>query len=181
MTRFGPALVAIAAAVAASAIVGASACGHAPAEPATMSNRAPGVATGTVPSGDYACRIDEGGYRYPPFHCIISARGGRTFLEKVEGSVRFRGTITARGDGFAFDGELYCPWGDCTEKVHSNFAADGPGAYHGTVDSLQSGPATVTLSYVPGGYAAGLGGDGYGGGGYGYGGAASPGVIDSDP
>ena len=56
------------------------------------------------------------------------------------------------------------------------FAADGPGAFHGTVTSLQSGPATVTLRYVPGGY----GGDAYGGSTYGgtaYGGKLKEGLT----
>jgi hypothetical protein len=153
--------------------VALAACGHAPVEPQVLSNRAPGADRGGPPGGDYACRIDEGGYRYPPFRCVIASRGGRVTLEKVEGSVRFRGTVTPVADGFAFDGELYCPWGDCTERVHSVFAADGSGAYHATIESLQSGPARVTLRYTPRFHA--IGGDGYGGAAYGgdsYGGAA---------
>jgi hypothetical protein len=163
-----------------ASIVLAAACGHAREQPARLSNHAPGAEPGGLVAGDYACRIDEGGYRYPPFHCVVAARGDQVVLEKVEGSVRFRGTVTRHGDGFAFDGELYCPWGDCTEKVHSVFAADGGGAYHGTVTSLQSGPATVTLRYAPGGY----GGDGYGGLGYGggaYGGLGYGSTQFDDP
>lgn len=155
-------------------VVAAAACGHAREQPASLSNRAPAGAGPTA--GDYACRITEGGYDYPPFHCVVEPRAGRLHLEKVEGSVRFRGWITPQGDGFAFDGELYCPWGDCTERVQTVFAADRAGGYRGTMTSVQSGPTTVTLVYVAGGFGgAGYGGLGYGG--EGYGGAAYGGTL----
>jgi hypothetical protein len=145
----------------------AAACGHA-AGRAALSNRPPVAPSADVATGDYACRLEEGGYQYPPFRCVVEARRGRTWFEKVEGSVRLRGWITRAPGGFAFDGELYCPWGDCTEHVHTLFAADRAGGYRGTVDSLQSGPITVTLSaVVPGTGGQGYGGGGYGGGGYG--------------
>ena len=45
---------------------------------------------------------------------------------------------------------MYCPWGDCTEHVHSQFVATGErDTFRGTMESTQSGPSTVTLSYVP--------------------------------
>ena len=147
-----------------------AACGHAGERAQPLSNHASAGAAGALAVGDYACRIEEGGYQYPPFHCVVARRPEGLWLEKVEGSVRFRGTVTAQGDGFAFDGEQYCPWGDCTERVHTVFAPVGGASYRGTMTSAQSGPSTVTLTFVPGGY----GGDGYGGAGYGgdgYGGA----------
>jgi hypothetical protein len=107
---------------------------------------------------------------------VIEARDGRPWLEKVEGSVRLRGRIEKQGDGFAFDGELYCPWGDCTEHVQTVFAADGAGGYRGALHSAQSGTIIVTMAYADRGgvYGGGAyGGGAYGGGaygGYGYGG-----------
>ncbi|HTJ46242.1 MAG TPA: DUF4893 domain-containing protein [Kofleriaceae bacterium] len=162
MSRFGLVLLFVAA------------CGHA-SEKQELSNRAQGPANAALPAGDYACRLDEGGYLYPPFRCVVEARGGRTWFEKVEGSVRFRGWLSREGDAFAFDGEVYCPWGDCTEKAHAVFAMDRSGAYRGTIKSMKSGPITVLLSYVPGG--GGAGGQGYGGESYGYGGSTYSGTI----
>ena len=53
--------------------------------PETLSNVAPvGAAHGPLALGDYACSLDEDGYRYPAFHCVVRDRGGREWLEKVE-------------------------------------------------------------------------------------------------
>ena len=155
-----------------------AACGHAPERPALLSNRAQ-VTAGGIAAGAYACRLDESGYAYPPFRCVVEARGTRTWLEKTEGSVRLRGWITKQGDGFAFDGELYCPWGDCTERVSTVFAADGAGGYRGALHSAQSGTIVVTMAYVSG--AAGVGGDGYGGGAYGGGATGGNGYGGDSP
>jgi hypothetical protein len=150
----------------------ALACGHAAERKEPLSNRAP-AASGTLTVGEYACRLDEGGYHYPPFRCVVSRRGSRTWLEKVGGSVRLRGWLTPHGDGFGFDGELFCPWGDCTEHVTAELASDGHGDWRATMSTAQAGPMTMTLAYAQGGFGgAGYGGDGYGGGaygGYGYG------------
>ena len=162
MLRFGPAVICVIAA-----------CGH-PSERASLSNHAP-VASGGIAPGSSACRLDEGGYDYPAFRCVISAKGNGAWLEKVEGSVRFRGAITRRpdgADGFAFDGELFCPWGDCTERVSTVFVPDGAGGYRGAMKSAQSGTIVVTMSYVDQSSRPSYGGGAYGGGaygGYGYG------------
>ena len=145
------------------------------------------TASGAAPlaDGDYACRIRDGGYDYPPFRCIVRAEGARTVLEKVEGSVRFRGVIAPTSStSFRFDGELYCPWGDCTEPVRAEFRRAGPG-YAAMVQPADArrDPMWITLTTPMqaayggggyGGYGYGYGGYGYGGygyGGYGYGGA----------
>jgi hypothetical protein len=127
--------------------------------------------------GDYACQIRDGGYDYPPFRCVVRADGARTVLEKVEGSVRFRGVIApTSATSFRFDGELYCPWGDCTEPVRAEFRRAGAG-YAAVVQPADArrDPMYITLTTpvqaAYGGY--GYGGHGYGGygyGGYGYGG-----------
>jgi hypothetical protein len=152
----------------------AAAC--APAEPvavAPLSNEAMAMGdAGPLAHGDYACRIQDGGYDYPPFRCVVHGDGGRTVLEKVEGSVRFRGVVGPSRDGFRFDGELYCPWGDCTEPVHAEFRPAGdtyvatfqPAAARRDRMVITLGPARARGGDGHGGY--GYGGDGYGGDGY---------------
>lgn len=126
----------------------------------------------------YWCSISDDGYDYPQMPCAIRKIDGRLMLAKLAGSQRFRGVIRPRGRGFLFDGELYCPWGDCTRPLRGTFVPTGDGALQGTFDD-----ATLVVTLVPapanspwGG--ASYGGDGYGGfeyGGWGYGGATAPG------
>jgi hypothetical protein len=135
--------------------------------PRPIGNQAdPLAATGSPPIGEYLCSIQEGGYEYPPFRCIVGFEGGRGVLEKVEGSVRFRGVIASTAAGFRFDGEVYCPWGDCTEPVSAEFRSSGGGLYIANFATRRNGPA-MTVVLEPSRY-AGYGGDYYGG--YGYGG-----------
>jgi hypothetical protein len=114
----------------------------------------------------YYCSIQDGGYKYPAYPCAVRKIDGRWMLAKLAGSQRFRGEVTPRGDGFAFDGELYCPWGDCTHPLHGEFASIGNGALRGT---FRDASLVVVLQPAPdaafGG--ASYGGDGYGGFGYG--------------
>lgn len=116
----------------------------------------------------YFCSIQDAGYKYPRFPCAVRKIEGRWQLAKLAGSQRFRGALTPQGDGFAFDGELYCPWGDCTQPLHGEFRPVGQGKLRGTFRDAQ---LSVLLEPAPdsafGG--AGYGGDGYGG--FGYGGA----------
>jgi hypothetical protein len=87
--------------------------------------------------------------------------------------------VIPQGEGFAFEGEYYCPWGDCTQPLHGVFEPAGKGGYRGTFRD-----STVTVMLIPapadstwGG--ATYGGDGYGGfgyGGFGYGGGAYGGL-----
>jgi hypothetical protein len=122
---------------------------------------------GGLAEGDYSCSIEDSGYQYPPFRCIIyRADNGGHVLEKVGGSQRFRGSVLPEGDGFRFDGTFYCPYGDCTENVSGTFAAAGSGMYRGSIQASnsQKAPITVSLQHTPGGF--GYGGVGYGGAGY---------------
>src|SRR5689334_6984958 len=103
----------------------AAACG--PKGLSTVASRPSGntgdpMAQSGLSPGDYVCTINESGYEYPPFRCVIANANGRMTLEKVEGSVRFRGVVAPGPEGFQFDGEVYCPFGDCTEPVHAVFA-----------------------------------------------------------
>jgi hypothetical protein len=121
---------------------------------------APASAAGIAP-GNYACSFSQQGYDYPFFPCIVSSDGGVTRLEKVAGSQRIRGTVTAAGRGFHFEGEYFCPWGDCTEPVAGDFVAIAADAYQGTLHT-STGPVVVTIRS-----AASMGGNWYGGGAYG--------------
>lgn len=138
-------------------------------------------------TGPYWCSIDQDGYDYPRYACMIKKVGDKLMLAKLGGSQRVRGDIVLDGkDGFTFDGELYCPWGDCTEPMRGKFKPNGRGGFRGelfnpaqrTDEEDITDIMTLTLTPAPqnafGG--AGYGGDGYGDpfggrgyGGYGYG------------
>jgi hypothetical protein len=114
----------------------------------------------------YYCSIQDAGFKYPPYPCALRKVDGRWMLAKLAGSQRFRGEVIPRGDGFSFDGEFYCPWGDCTQPLHGAFTSIGNGALRGT---FADASLVVVLQPAPdaafGG--ASYGGDGYGGFGYG--------------
>jgi hypothetical protein len=113
----------------------------------------------------YACSISDGGYDYPAFPCEIRVERGSRVLEKLAGSQRFRGVVRTTGDGFSFEGEFFCPYGDCTKHLTGVFRSFGPGQYRGT---FQDDPMVVTLLQVaPGMGGASYGGAAYGGGAYG--------------
>jgi hypothetical protein len=111
----------------------------------------------------YWCSISDGGFEYPEMPCAIRREGHAEILAKLAGSQRFRGTITRRGDGFLFTGELYCPWGDCEKSLRGTFEPVGNGALRGTFDNDSM---VVTLVPAPADSAwggASYGGDSYGG------------------
>ena len=122
--------------------------------------------------GDYRCTITESGYEYPAFPCTIRQDGRHLVLAKLGGSVRFEGEVRPRGEGFAFDGQVYCPSGDCTEAVAGTFQPAAGGALTGTLGQDRMVVQLVRAS-------AGFGGAGYGGAMYGgasYGGGAYGGM-----
>ncbi len=129
-------------------------------------------------TGPYWCSIDDAGYEYPRYPCVIKKVGNKLMLAKLGGSQRIRGVITLdKGEGFTFVGELYCPWGDCTEEMRGRFRPLGKGGYkatlNGPLDHHDEAGMIVQLVPAP---ANAFGGSGYGGDGYGdpfgYGGAA---------
>jgi hypothetical protein len=131
---------------------------------ATIGNRAGGGQRDL--SAAYFCSIHMDRYQYPRFPCVIRKVDGRWMLAKLGGSVRFRGEVRPEGHGLAFDGELYCPWGDCSKPLHGVFQPTGkPGALRGL---FADAGVTTLLEPAPdsafGG--AAYGGDGYGGFGY---------------
>ncbi len=129
-----------------------------------------------LPDGSYACSIEESGYKYPPFACVVSTSGGRTRLEKLGGSQRIRGDVTFTGaGGFRFEGEFYCPWGDCTQAIAGDFHGTNGQDFVGEF-LTSTGTVIFALRYLPGGGADSYGGGAYGGGVYG-GGAYGGGVY----
>lgn len=144
-----------------------SACWRSTAPESPIGNQARGGERDLA--GDYYCSIQNDEYRYPRFPCVVRRTDGRITLEKLGGSQRFRGEVTPRGDGFAFAGELYCPWGDCTQPLHGVFEPVGEGRYRAR---FEDGRRIVLLERAPDGA---FGGAGYGGAAYGgavYGGAS---------
>lgn len=141
----------------------------------TIGNRGPLVSNNDVDmTASYWCSITSGDFEYPQMPCVIRQVNGRFMLAKLAGSQRFRGVVRKKGEGFAFDGEFYCPWGDCTQPMKGDFTPIGEGKLRGTF----SNSIVVTLTPAPDGGASfggvGYGGDSYGGvgyGGFGYGGA----------
>lgn len=126
------------------------------------------------PAGTYYCSIQHEEYKYPRFPCVIRKVDGRLLLAKLAGSQRFRGEVKPLGDSLSFDGEFYCPWGDCTRPLHGVFEPVGRGALRGTfrdesmVVLLEPAPETA--------FGTGYGGVGYGG--VSYGGALYPVPLD---
>jgi hypothetical protein len=112
-------------------------------------------------TGGYWCSIDSGG-QYPKYPCVIKKVGDGLVLAKLGGSQRIRGTIKLDGnDGFTFVGELYCPWGDCTESLHGKFRPAGKGGFRGT---FREDAMIVHLTPAP---TSAFGGASYGGDEYG--------------
>jgi hypothetical protein len=116
--------------------------------------------------GSYACSIEDSGYRYPPFRCVIREQGGKLWLVKLDGSQRFEGEVRETGKGLAFAGRFFCPFGDCEQGLHGAFAPTGDGGMKGTFSDAKF---VVWLQPVAGGAYGGAayGGETYGGNGYG--------------
>lgn len=152
----------------ACAAVALAGCGARPGQPEAVGNRA-AVAD---PSGSYWCAIEDSGYLYPRFPCVIARRGEHLALAKLAGSQRFRGEIDPDAVGFEFRGELYCPYGDCTQPLHGRFVRRAGELIGIFTDAALIVHMTATTDAAFGG--TGYGGDGYGDpfGGRGYGGAA---------
>ncbi len=111
-------------------------------------------------SGAYWCAIEDAGYAYPRFPCVIRKVDRGYVLVKLAGSQRFRGDVQPVPGGFEFRGELYCPYGDCTQPLHGRFVQQG-GELRG-----QFADARLIVHMVPASDAA-FGGISYGGNTYG--------------
>jgi hypothetical protein len=113
------------------------------------------------PSGAYWCTIDDETFDGRRYACEIRRIHGTLMLGKLSGEVRIRGSVSARDEGFAFDGEVYCTWTDCTRQLRGVFEPAGQGAYLGT---FPDDAMIVRLVPAP---ANAFGGAGYGGSAYG--------------
>ncbi len=113
-------------------------------------------------TGSYWCSIDEDGYEYPRYACMIKKTDDGLVLAKLAGSQRIRGQITLDSrDGFAFVGEMYCPDGDCQQELHGSFKPVGRGGFKG---KFREETLIVHLTPAP---ANAFGGSAYGGDAYG--------------
>jgi hypothetical protein len=146
-----------------SAALCAIACVHHDAPVPVANHLEPGAPDLT---GQYWCSIDETGYDYPKYPCMIRRVGGQVLLAKLSGSQRFTGVVTPDGEGFKFTGKLYCPWGDCNQALHGAFVRVDHGELKGT---FADDAMIVRLVRTPANAfgEAGYGGEGYGGDGYG--------------
>ena len=173
IVRFG-----VLASILAAACSGGSKAGPGGGDTA-IGNRGPLVAGESDMTAAYWCSITSGEYTYPAMPCVIRKVDNRYQLEKLAGSQRFRGVVRPRGDGFTFDGEFYCPWGDCTQPLHGVFTRSGDRTLRGT---FSDAAIVVTLTRAP--QNSEWGGVGYGGasyGGVGYGGSTYGGSTYGRP
>ena len=65
----------------------------------------------------------------------MSRGDGGWQLTKLLGSQRFAGSVAKAGEGLAFDGDFFCPWGACDAPMQVQFEPDGDGtAYKAVFD-----------------------------------------------
>jgi len=153
-------------------LVALAACGGRGAQATGPLENHGGTARGVT--GAYACSIEDSGYRYKPFRCVIRQKGERLELVKLDGSQRFEGEVRDGRGGLVFSGRFYCPFGDCTQELHGVFAPDGGGGWKGTFSDAKF---VVWMAPASGAYGgATYGGQGYGGVGYG---GAPPAELDN--
>jgi len=113
-------------------------------------------------TGAYWCQLGDHSFDYDRYPCVIRKVKDKFILAKLGGSQRFKGIVTPDDkDGFAFSGQLYCPWGDCDEPMHGAFIPIGHGELKGT---FRDNPISVRLVPAPQNAFGGVayGGDGYG-------------------
>ena len=136
-----------------------AACG-APTKPATIENTGSEALEQPAQAGAgfrdgalWSCQISD----YDPQPCKLSQTADGWQLTKLLGSQRFTGSLTPVGKALAFDGEFFCPWGDCTTPMQVEFQPDGEAAY-----AAEFGGDQVHLRYDDA-LANEYGGAGYGG------------------
>lgn len=92
--------------------------------------------------GEWRCKFDD----YPPMACTIHKKGAGFWLEKTQGSQRIRGPLARSGDDLTFDGEFFCPEGDCTGRARATLRKTARG-WAGTLLHDQHGdPLQTSLS-----------------------------------
>lgn len=81
----------------------------------------------------WACRIDG----YDPQPCQFAQVEGQWTLRKLLGSQRFYGDVSFDTQGFDFDGDFFCPWGDCATPFTLRFDLVDDHRYFGQHDGTQ--------------------------------------------
>lgn len=154
-------------------VLALGACWTASPPPTSTPATQQAVESGPDLSGSYWCSIDEDGYEYPRYPCVIKKVEGELVLAKLAGSQRIRGLVKPNTrDGFSFTGEMYCPDGDCQQELHGTFKPMR-GGWRGKFRE-----ESIIVNMVPAAKGAfggadygtedafnldGIGGDGYGG------------------
>ena len=136
-----------------------AACG-APTKPATIENTGsealgqPAQAGAGFRDGAlWSCQISD----YDAQPCKLSQTADGWQLTKLLGSQRFTGRLTPVGKALAFDGEFFCPGGDCPPPMQVESQPDGEAA-----SAAEFGGDQVHLRYDDA-LANEYGGAGYGG------------------
>jgi hypothetical protein len=100
-------------------------------------------------TGRYACSftLNSGTdhFSYPNFLCVISHDAGKLKLEKLSGSQRIKGAVSLTAAGFDFEGEFFCPDGDCTSKAYGHFEQLKPGKFHGELQQSERPSETISV------------------------------------
>jgi hypothetical protein len=92
------------------------------------------VASGALPAGHYGCRITQSDFAYPFYACDVTADGGALMLEKIEGQMRLKGTVTLAADGsLAFTGDLWCTWDESCKGAVAGTLAVVDGGWEGVL------------------------------------------------
>lgn len=81
----------------------------------------------------WSCQING----YSPQPCKLSRAADGWHLDKLLGSQRFSGRLEPQGMGLVFDGEFFCPWGECTTAMNVDFSPDGPDGRAGYTATFQ--------------------------------------------
>lgn len=125
MTLLAAALVAACGGSSKPSTIGNTPAGGQPVEQAEALG--PGFTDGAL----WTCQISD----YDPQPCKVSRGDGGWQLTKLLGSQRFAGSVAKAGEGLAFDGDFFCPWGACDAPMQVQFEPDGDGtAYKAVFD-----------------------------------------------
>ncbi len=92
------------------------------------------IAAGGLPLGNYGCRITQGGFAYDFYACEVKQDGASLMIEKIEGQMRLKGTITPAADGsLAIAGDLWCTWDESCKGAVAGSLAIVDGGWEGVL------------------------------------------------
>ena len=108
--------------------------------------------TEAVPAGHYGCRIILNGWAYDFYACDVRREGDALVIEKIEGQMRFKGTLAPDGGGsLVFAGDVWCTWdegckGSSTGRLDPMDGGwEGMLAPYATAGGDTMPPMTITL------------------------------------